>query len=271
MKCLTPYNVKNDRKFLNDFSYIPVPCGKCPNCYKKRIDHWVLRLVNEEKVSMSSTFVTLTYSEEALPINDSGVPTLFKPDVQKFFKRLRKKHSSKIKYYLCGEYGTKTKRPHYHALIFNARNDLIDETWDYGDTHHGDVTKDSIAYTLKYMQKSNKKFTDKQSEFSLMSKGLGLGYLKDNMIKYHKENMIPYATLEGGAKISLPRYYKDRIFTESEKMKLNHEFIVSEAQKLEQAIKEHGSLENHMKINHYRINQSIYNFKKRVKNERTKI
>jgi hypothetical protein len=34
-------------------------------------------------------------------------------------KRLRKKiQPLKIRFFHCGEYGDKTRRPHYHALIF---------------------------------------------------------------------------------------------------------------------------------------------------------
>jgi hypothetical protein len=97
-------------------------------------------------------------------------------------KLLRKVNPNKIKYYLCGEYGTNTMRPHYHMLIFNAEENTIAEQWQYGtDTHFGQIQGASVGYTLKYIDK-NKKIPlhindDRVPEFSLMSKKLGDNYL----------------------------------------------------------------------------------------------
>ena len=95
-----------------------VPCGKCPSCLSDRARDWSNRCLMELKTSGSAIFVTLTYDDFHLPIDDDG-PTLRVRDVQLFFKRLRKDFpNSRIRYLLSGEYGSKTSRPHYHAIIF---------------------------------------------------------------------------------------------------------------------------------------------------------
>lgn len=70
-------------------------------------------------------FVTLTYSDSALPWTTSdgtGVPTLDPQAVQLFQKRLLKSAKSmfgwKQRFFLVGEYGDRTWRPHYHAALF---------------------------------------------------------------------------------------------------------------------------------------------------------
>jgi hypothetical protein len=64
---------------------------------------------------------------------------------------------------------------------------------------------------------------DRQPEFQLMSKGLGKNYLTDNMIKWHKndiENRM-YLPMKEGKKIAMPRYYKDKIYNESDKTRIS--------------------------------------------------
>lgn len=185
--------------------------------------------MQEEKHSDSAHFVTLTYTTTTVPITQRGFMTLCKADVQKFFKRLRKMlPDNKIKYYVAGEYGDKSMRPHYHAIIFNADVVSIDKAWSLdnkslGQTHFGTVTGASVGYTLKYMSKAKKipmhRNDDRVKEFSLMSKGLGASYMSDAMVQWHKndlENRM-YLNLEEGKKISMPRYYKDKVYTEPER------------------------------------------------------
>lgn len=153
--------------------------------------------------------------------------TLCKRDYQLFMKRLRKFHSKqkdhvqKISYYACGEYGSNNYRPHYHAIIFNTSEEAVAECWQLGTSHIGKVTGASIAYTLKYINKGKvipvHQNDDRVPEFSLMSKGMGSNFLTPKTIKYFKNDIrIAYITIEGGVKIPLPRYYKNKIYSEHE-------------------------------------------------------
>lgn len=224
---------------------IPVPCGKCPNCVARRISHWSFRLMQEEKKSKSAYFITLTYDTKHVPISKNGFMELRKKDMQDYLKRLRKSQWNKgnckhIKYYLCGEYGTQFKRPHYHAIMFNldlrsligekyytqvklgniqldGKQTFINPEWKFGHITIGQVSEASVGYTLMYMHKPWRPMhrnDDRQPQFSLMSKGLGLNYLSDKMVQWHKndiENRL-YCNIEDGKKISMPRYYKEKLF-----------------------------------------------------------
>jgi hypothetical protein len=267
-KCITPFYVKD--KFTGD--YIPVPCSKCPPCKKRRTSGWSFRLVKEGERSHSALFVTLTYNTEVVPITQNGFMNLDKADVQKFMKRLRKLSNAKIKYYVCGEYGTKRMRPHYHLIIFNADKEKVEQAWTLdrrplGQIYIGDVNEASIGYTLKYMTKKGKipmhQNDDRQKEFSLMSKGIGTNYLTDNMIKWHKSNIEErmYCNIKGNKKIAMPRYYKDKIYSEFDKIRISNH--IKELAEIEQnnLITELGEdFENIL------VERHIYAFNKMYKN-----
>jgi len=228
-KCTTPLYVKNG---ITSNEKIPVPCGKCPACIKRRTSGWSFRLIKHSEVSKNPLFVTLTYDPEHVPKTKNGYKTLQKSDVQKFFKRLRKLQDEKIKYYAVGEYGTQTMRPHYHLIIFNTDELKINRSWaldgyNIGTTFIGNVTGASIGYTLKYLSKEGKipqhKNDDRQPEFQLMSKGLGKNYLTENMKKWHHDDLENrmYIPMKEGKKIAMPRYYKDKIYSKSEKNRIS--------------------------------------------------
>jgi len=218
MKCDSPYWVMPKAAFEK----VPVPCGRCPPCKLRRVNSWVFRLVQEDRRSLSSHFLTLTYDTSFVPISEHGFMTLRKKDFQDYMKRLRNLCPDvTLKYYAVGEYGTNNKRPHYHAIIFNCPDTaLFDQAWGFGGIHVGNVTSDSIAYCMKYIDKpSSFKHArdDRQVEFSLMSKGLGSNYLSPEMLSYHKSDISRlYATNPGGYRIALPRYYRLKIYDENE-------------------------------------------------------
>lgn len=211
---------------------VAVPCGKCPECLKRRVSGWSFRLREEDKVSSSAFFITLTYDTAHVPITKNGFMSLDKKHCQDFMKRLRKAvdkthPGTAIKYYLAGEYGGKTNRPHYHAIIFNVPDEYyIERAWQLGQTHYGKVEAASIGYTLKYMDKPKKIpmhiNDDRIREFGLMSKGLGASYINDRVRNYHHADLINrfHLTIEDGKKIAMPRYYKLKLYTDLERKRI---------------------------------------------------
>lgn len=269
MQCMTPVIIQQKELART----VPVPCGRCPACYKRRVSQWSYRLTQQIKISDSAHFITLTYDTNHVPLTQNGFMGLRKTDVQKFLKRLRKSQSKKypnskpIRYYLCGEYGGKTIRPHYHAILYNAKLELIQPSWNLGNVHYGTVEGASIGYCLKYMSKVSKipmhKNDDRPKEFALMSKGLGQNYLTENMIQWHKNDLLNrmYVNLPDGRKVSMPRYYKLKIYKWYELNMIN-EHVNLEREKTAQPINErdHGEAIKqafkHMAQNHLK-NQKL--------------
>jgi hypothetical protein len=148
--------------------YQPIPCGMCIGCRLDRSREWALRCMHESTLHKENCFITLTYDEKNLPHDTSLNP----PDVQKFFKRLRKRlKGKKIRYYYCGEYGDKNGRPHYHILLFGHdftdrifsgktqsglplyTSPTLESVWGNGIVQVGDITFESAAYVARYIMK----------------------------------------------------------------------------------------------------------------------
>lgn len=193
----------------------------------RRQKEWVVRLTQQEKESSDCYFVTLTYDEHSVPWG-SQLPILDKKGIQKFMKRLRKGLQPGIKYYLVGEYGTQTKRPHYHMLIFNTGLNIdqlqakIILAWRDQDKMllgHIDVGTGetaSMMYVAKYLIKSDQ--TDYEVKpFALMSKGLGKRYIQ-NLKSWHEADLSRNYTIQpGGKKFPLPKYYKEKMLNEDQR------------------------------------------------------
>lgn len=114
-----------------------------------------------------NTFITLTYNDEHIPEDGS----LNLVHLQQFMKRLRKKYSPKtIRFFGCGEYGSKTHRPHYHALLFNHEfndqrlhqerkcgpiftSEQLLELWPWGFSSTAAATFQSASYVARYILK----------------------------------------------------------------------------------------------------------------------
>lgn len=277
--CLTPVNVKakyTENDMVRQQGKSLVPCGKCPECKQRRANAWIFRLLKEEKIHKTAMFLTLTYNNETVPITDKGFMTLKKSDVQKFLKRLRfNSGSTTIKYYFCGEYGTDTWRPHYHAIIFDADKEQIEKAWGLGHIYIGDVNGASIGYCTKYICKEARvpvhTNDDRLREFSLMSKNLGSAYMSDAMVKWHKENDASYVVVEGGYKQPLPRYYRDRIFTDEERQVMNESSQIERRNQFEKAVDNAGSYKEYYRNNYDLVKQKIQVNKDRQSANRKKI
>lgn len=215
--------------------YIEVPCRVCMACRLNYTKEWAIRCMNEATCHDKSCFITLTYDDEHFPKDGN----LIKSDLQKFFKRLRKRlEPAKIKYLACGEYGGQFGRPHYHAVIFGwfpedayiwrnrkvnptYRSELLEEEWPFGMSEVGSLTYNSARYVASYVVKQHrgkdKVWYDENfvvPEFVVMSNGIG----KEFCNKYKNQlKALGYLTFQGH-KVKLPRYYEDKIYiTEEEK------------------------------------------------------
>nr|WAE43333.1 MAG: replication initiator protein [Microviridae sp.] len=139
-------------------------------------------------------FITLTYDDQNKPENNS----LQKRDVTLFIKKLRKKYGSKIRFFMCGEYGSQLDRPHYHLCMFNHdfedkklwnvrdnvklyRSKELEKLWPKGYTTIGDVTFESAAYVARYClkkisgEKKEEHYGNRQPEYCNMSRRPGIG------------------------------------------------------------------------------------------------
>lgn len=107
-------------------------CGSCPECMRKRSNVWVLRSVHESRSHLYNCMITLTYDtfkyiNNKIAGENPVDPTIkvCKRDVQLFLKRLRswyfRKYGETFKYIVAAEYGSKTHRAHYHAILFGVR------------------------------------------------------------------------------------------------------------------------------------------------------
>lgn len=237
MACDTPIQVFNKR---GEPCY--VPCGRCLLCKDRLVRQWIYRLEVEDRHSTSAFFVTLTYNSNSLVRTPTMMPTITKKEAQDFINRLRK-NEKKLRYYIVGEYGSQNYRPHYHALLFNCEEVNIRKAWivngsPKGSIDVGTVTGESIAYTVKYMNKPSKvprfKSDDRHPEFSLKSKGLGKQFLTDSMKRYLKADYSRnYVVNSFGYKVALPKYYVDNTFTDTERVERRN-FILKELALAEQ-------------------------------------
>lgn len=143
-----------------------VPCGRCVGCRIEYAREWAARCMHERQLHEFNSYVTLTYAPDCLPPGG----TLVHRDFQLFMKRLRRRSPEfRVSFFMCGEYGERTRRPHYHAILFgvdfpdqrfykeNAQGDrlyrsaLLDEIWQLGECLVGAVSYESAAYVARYL------------------------------------------------------------------------------------------------------------------------
>lgn len=221
-------------------SQLEVPCGNCVGCRIDRSRQWTVRLMHESKLHDLKCFLTLTYNDMYLPADGS----LNKKHMQDFLKRLRKRHAAanagaKIRFFLCGEYGDTTERPHYHSIIFGCDfpdkrkhsvgasgeqlfvSDLLDKIWGFGHCYIGSVTPESCGYVARYIMKKvngdlaedhyrrvnpvTGEFTDLHPEYISMSLKPGIGL--DFYEKFKTDFFPSDCAILKGKQVPVPKYY----------------------------------------------------------------
>lgn len=270
--CLSPLNLPNPRG-LTSADRIQVPCGTCLACLCTKRSQWSVRLSEEQLNSSAAHFITLTYDDDHLYTNDCGFPSVTKRDCQLFFKNLRKASQLQgLKYYLASEYGThQTYRPHYHIILFNFILDphiYVERCWGNGQIHIGNVTPASIQYVTKYI--ITKSFVPEGSEknFSLMSKNLGINYIK-KFKKWHLEDPTRNFILSNnGVKLPLPRYFREKIYTKMQRDQQNQDLQdqIFQKEKIQEKKEMHSRYFQNItsKKNQFIINKSVLTQKSKL-------
>ncbi|QCS36963.1 replication initiation protein [Tortoise microvirus 35] len=184
----------------------------------------------EYKVSVNCWFITLTYNEDNVPIIN-GEKTLVRRHLQLFMKRLRDRiKPHKIRFFACGEYGSKTGRPHYHLILFNFFDDyekvnsIVSDCWSLGFVLCKPVVSNHFHYVAKYCtdmdvgKRTSTRGQGRIPQFLLCSRrpAIGSGYLSTSMVNYYRNSLSIVARLDG-KKYSLPKYYRDRLFDDDMK------------------------------------------------------
>lgn len=209
---------------------VDVPCGRCVGCRLERSRQWAIRCMHEASLYKDNCFVTLTYRAECLPPGG----TLVKEDLQKFMKRLRKKYGDGIRYYACGEYGSKGDRPHYHLCLFNldfkdkysfkirngfvyCRSPQLERLWPFGFSLIGALTFESAAYTARYILKKqlgpDAEYIYKKRgvipEFTVMSRRPGIAH---DWYQKYKDEVYPADRVYARGVMSKPPRYYDNLY-----------------------------------------------------------
>lgn len=199
---------------------------------------WACRVMHESQLHFFSSFITLTYSDEHVPYG--GV--LHYPHFQLFMKKVRN-HLGPTRFFMCGEYGDKLWRPHYHAALFGSafedrlpwrkssagfqlyRSATLDSLWDFGSAEIGDLSFASAAYIARYCMKKitgdaaqahyarlvpdTGEIVDLPPEFARMSLRPGVG---SAWLDKYKSDIIPRdAVVLDGRQVPIPRYYLDKL------------------------------------------------------------
>lgn len=259
MRCTSPKTVGflddgktitwSPKKHSKQYPTFQLPCTKCLSCRLENARETAVRCIHEAQMYQNNAFLTLTYKE--LP---NGINKLDYRHMQLFMKRLRKHiftnfiksygrenwnllskseqreiyGNIKISSFMVGEFGEKTKRVHWHCLIFNWRpSDLqnyyttdrgdrvftsreLDELWSYGDCTVGEVTFESAGYCARYAAKKLTHGHDGEHEYEPIAKRSSHSAIGKKWIeKYYKDVFnLGYVVLPTGATCAIPRYYE---------------------------------------------------------------
>lgn len=251
-----------------DLMYNPkimlIPCGQCIGCKIRQREDWTTRIELEARSYPKEEvwFITLTYDDNHVPgmivktgeimrkvqytwkpgeKRPSSVQILLYEDIQKFLKRLRKAYRGKLRYFVAGEYGEQTARPHYHMILYGWKpTDLenlykihhngyytskwLADLWGMGQVQIAQATPETYRYVAGYVTKKMYEIDGKKANayyelgqtkpFACMSLKPGLG---DHYYQEHKAEIWRqgYIQCTNGKKAQIPRYYEKQMEVEN--------------------------------------------------------
>lgn len=212
-----------------------LPCTRCMGCRQEKIRQISIKCVHEAKMWPRNCAITLTYDEDSLP--DYGM--LVYKDFSKFIGRLRMRKqfkNSKIRYFACGEYGTKHQRPHFHSILFNCdfpdreydctssgfqldSSELLSSIWKRGRCLVQDFSFESARYiagycakkiigngsdTVGYFSSLDGELLRYPQERGLFSQSLGASFLEDYYSDIYPHDEVILKSPDGGIKRGKP-------------------------------------------------------------------
>lgn len=228
MRCIKPIILKPQP---GEIVGMKVPCGQCIACRLNKVRDWTLRIMHESRYHKDNCFLTLTYAPEYQK------PSLNKSDLQKFFKRLRKR-IGQFRYYACGEYGENHNLAHFHICLFGVgiNHEVFNgkkydrkgkgyyqennPCWSFGNVYIAELNYATARYVASYVNK--KVFKDTKlyqvnnltPEFVVMSRNPGIGY---NFVEQYKGLLLRQKNVRfKGKAIAMPRYYENKVFDTEE-------------------------------------------------------
>lgn len=190
MSCVSPILVKTST------GVVKASCGRCLSCCIARQSALTFLAQKEleanYKRGQGASFITLTYDDNHVPFAE-GTPymTLQKFDLQKFFKRLRRRleyhnFNVPIKYIYAGEYGDTLGRPHYHICCIGLTDyefkTFARDCWRNGFMQIGALQSGGLRYVVKYMTKNRREreveqfYEDVGLEKPFIQHSIRLGY-----------------------------------------------------------------------------------------------
>lgn len=214
--------------------YIEIKCGVCSECRKSKANQWKIRIIEELKVNPKAIFVTMTFSNEALEqlnYNDKKPNQAVGRAIELFRKRWYKKYKKPIKHWLVTEKGDEyTKRIHLHGLIWtDLTEEQFEKDWGYGWVYFGyETSLRTINYIVKYITKEDPANPDFKGKV-FASKGIGASYIAEGRKtnKFNEDKTEERYRLPNGIKVGLPVYYRNKIYSGTEREMLRIQKIDS--------------------------------------------
>lgn len=255
--CVTAKNGGNPPPLLDErVKYVPIACGVCYECRKAKSNNWKVRLYEEIKnEELEWSFITFTFNEQWLryyrdellknyidtntgeinpefahmtieeATSDNMVATI---GMRRFLERWRKHTGKSVKHWFITEKGHNgTKRIHLHGIIKSRDFDFIRSCWKHGwiypsswkHIQNNYVNTKSINYIAKYVTKVDKVNIGFFGKV-LCSPGIGRAFVNSRQFENHlfreKDTQDFYVNSRGG-KMSMPIYYRNYLYTESER------------------------------------------------------
>lgn len=228
--------------------HVPVGCGLCIECRKQKANSWRVRLLEDIKAHKNGKFITLTFNQTSLmhlcaKIKDkdayrldNAIATLA---VRKFLERWRKTYKTSLRHWFVTELGHEgTEALHIHGIIWTDQSlNQVEKKWQYGHIWKGKyircyingrhqhalinyVNGRTINYIVKYVHKLDVLHKTYQSKV-LTSPGIGNLYPKTTNAKLHNQyrdkNTIQAYKTSTGHWVSLPIYWKNKLYTETQR------------------------------------------------------